>query len=199
MNLNTELTLAKFKKTTPGFDNPSALDQNLYGPPQAVGLEFGCMLILIALMGLFDPGFLGLNLSFMHVLVLGSSGALSAWASFSYPQHLCYRINLSLGLFFLLNAVIGYLVVKLNGAGSSFYSTEQLNRLAPGFSELGFADHLVHTFFSIIFFGEAFSVKYHHLNRSFLKRTFLKYILRTFIVLLVLSLVMAVVSRLRTS
>jgi hypothetical protein len=95
--------------------------------------------------------------------------------------------------------VIGYLVVKLNGAGSSFYSTEQLNRLAPGFSELGFADHLVHTFFSIIFFGEAFSVKYHHLNRSFLKRTFLKYILRTFIVLLVLSLVMAVVSRLRTS
>jgi hypothetical protein len=190
--------MATIKKTSPTFDESSALDQNLYGPPQAVGLEFGCMLILVALMGLFDPSFLGLNLSLMHVLVLGGSGALSAWASFSYPQNLCYRINLSLGIFFLLNAVIGYLVVRLNGVGSSFYSTEQLNRLAPGFSELGFADHLVHTFFSIVFFGEALSIKYHHLNRSLLKKNFLKIITRIFIVLLVLSLVMAVVSRLRT-
>jgi len=189
--------MATLKKTSPAFDDPSALDQNLYGPPQAVGLEFGCMLILVALMGLFDPGFLGLNLSLMHVLVLGGSGALSAWASFSYPHHLCYRINLSLGIFFVLNAVIGYLVVRQNGAGSSFYSTEQLNRLAPGFSELGFADHLVHTFFSIIFLGEAFSIKYYRLNRNQLKRTYLKYILRTLIVLLVFSLVVAVVSRVR--
>ena len=170
-------------------------DQELYSPPQAVGLEFGIMLILVSLMGFFNPGFLGLNLSLMHLFVLSGGGTLSIWASFVYPSQMSYKINLGLGIFFLLNAILGYLVKRQFDGNISAYVP--LNRFAPGFTELGFADHLVHAFLSTVFLFEAFSLKHPHFKRLHFNKKFLKYGLRTIVIALIMTLIVTVVYRIR--
>jgi hypothetical protein len=182
-------------KETNQLQNLTPKDQQLYSPPQAVGLEFGIMLILVSLMGFFNPGFLGLNLSLMHLFVLSGGGTLSIWASFVYPSQVSYKINLSLGIFFLLNAVFGYLVQRAFDGNISAYVP--LNRFAPGFTELGFADHLVHSFLSTVFFFEALSIKHPQVKKLHFNKGFLKYTFRLIVLALLVTLMLTAVYRIR--
>jgi hypothetical protein len=140
---------------------PVSLQKDLfYSPPQAVELELGFMLLIISVFGLTNPSFLGLKLNVVHCLVLGVAGALSLWGSLTPSTLTSFRINLYLGVFFILNAILGYLVGTPGIAQYKFYSEEQLNRLAPGFLDLATTDHLVHFFLGAVFLIEAFFWRY---------------------------------------
>ena len=136
-------------------------ETSLYTPFRSVGIEFGFIMVLTAILGIFLPHFLGLNLSFMHSLVLGGAGALSVYSGMIKNPRKAYRINLGLGIFFLLNAVIGYMVGDAGAPRFDFYTPEQLDRLAPGFLQLANTDHLVHVLLALVFFVEAFTWKFH--------------------------------------
>jgi hypothetical protein len=136
-------------------------DENLYSPYRSVGIEFGFIMVLTAILGISLPNFLGLNLSLMHSLVLGSAGALSVYSGFIKSPLKAYRINLGLGIFFLLNAVIGYMVGDAGAPRFDFYTPAQLDKMAPGFLELATTDHIVHGLLALVFFAEAFSWKFH--------------------------------------
>jgi hypothetical protein len=136
-------------------------ETTLYTSYRSVGVEFGFIMVLTAVLGIFLPHFLGLNLSFMHSLVLGAAGALSVYGGMIKNPSKAYRINLGLGIFFLLNAVIGYMVGDAGAPRFGFYPPEQLDRMAPGFLELATTDHLVHALLALVFFIEALTWKFH--------------------------------------
>ena len=123
-----------------------------YSPYRNIGIEFGFIMLMTAILGVFFPSFIGLNLSFMHCLILGVSGGLSVYGGFDKNPRQAYHINMGLGIFFLLNAGIGYLVGDPGLPRYGFYSADQLNKMAPGFLELATTDHLVHLLLAVVFF-----------------------------------------------
>lgn len=172
--------------------------ETLYSPPQAVGLELGYMMMLVSFLGIFFPYFMGLNLSVMHCLVLGGSGALSVYGSLVKSNRLSYRINLLLGFFFLANAVIGYLVGEPGAPRFQFYTPEQLEHMAPGFLELATTDHIVHGLISMFFFFEAYSWRHHYIHgKSYINKKYLKTGIRILAFILLISIILTVTGYIR--
>lgn len=171
-----------------------------YTPFRNIGIEFGFIMVMTAVLGIFYPSFLGLNLSFMHCLVLGVSGALSVYSGIDKNPRQAYLINMGLGAFFLLNAVIGYLVGDPGLPRFGFYSGDQLRTMAPGFMELATTDHLVHLLLSVVFFVEGVSWKYHFKPQPgtpFLHSKGFRFALRAFIFALILTVIISVAYTLR--
>lgn len=166
---------------------------DLYNPPQAVGLEFGFMMVLVSIMGLFNSSFLGLNLSFMHCLVFGFTGLFSVLGSYSRSSKTSFQVDLGLGFFFLANALLAYFL----DLGTKPSTAEQLNRYAPGFLELGVMDHIVHLCLSIVFFSEALSLRNQSFKETFFHQKIFKFLLRIVLVALFVVAILAVVYQLR--
>jgi ABC-type xylose transport system permease subunit len=173
-------------------------EERLYSPPLSVGVEFGFIMMLVAFFGVFFPSFLGLNLSVMHCLVLGCSGALSIWGALAATSYQSYLINLGLGVFFLLNAVVGALVGEPSAPRFNFYTSEQLERMAPGFLQLATTDHIVHGLLALVFFFEAYSWHVHHRNQPIhLNKRVVKVASRALGIIVVASVIVTVVSQIR--
>lgn len=130
-----------------------------YNPPSALGLVISFMLIMVAFFGLVWPTFFSLNLSWMHCLVLGGAGVVSAIAALSRNKRLTIRIYYGLALFFFLNAALGWLFGDPGSPRFAFYSEQQLEKVAPGFLELAITDHIVHFMIALAFLAEAFAWK----------------------------------------
>jgi hypothetical protein len=172
------------------FKHIQAPPETLYSSPQAVGTVTGYMMIFIAFLGLFWPDFLGLNLSIMHCFVLGASGVVSIFGNLSKSAHISSVVNFILGVFFLLNALLGALVGEPGHARFKFYTPEQLQRVAPGFLELAMTDHMIHAAIGLVFLSEAFYWRYHYLHRPFIKPEKRKIIFRFVGILLALSMIL---------
>jgi hypothetical protein len=168
-----------------------------YSSPQAVELDLGFMLLIISALGLTNPSFLGLKLNIVHCLVLGASGVLSIWGGLTPSSSTSFRINLFLGVFFILNALIGYLVGNPGMAQYQFYSEEQLNRLAPGFLELAITDHLVHLILGVFFFMEAFFWRYHFVVHKKFNPKIRTFAIRSVFLLVLVAAVLTVVKQMR--
>jgi hypothetical protein len=139
------------------FQNTSTQDETTrYNAPQGFSMELGFVMILIALSGLFWPQFLNLNLSVMHCLVLAVSGILGIWCGLTMNRRTTFYTTLGLGIFFLLNSVLGILVGEPGATQFGFFSNGDIRSMAPGFLELGTLDHMMHGILSIAFFWDAF-------------------------------------------
>ena len=128
-----------------------------YNSTFAITWDLGMVMVLIAVGGLFNSQFIGLSLSFMHCLVLGSSGLLIIWSG-ATTRHKAFVINFTLGIFFLLNSILGFLVgdrghIKL-GYGTS---EDFIVKFAPGFLELSTFDHILHLVLGVFMLIEAYS------------------------------------------
>jgi hypothetical protein len=146
----------------PRSQHPVEIDSDtevLYNSPSAIGLALSFCLIFLAVFGVIWPNFFSLNLSFMHSLVLGGSGLLSVYAIITRDKAKTYLIYMGLGIFFALNAILGWLLGDPGNPRFGFYSKEQLDTIAPGFMELATVDHIVHAIISVLFFVEAFTWK----------------------------------------
>lgn len=129
----------------------------LYNPTFMVTWDIGMVLLIVGAMGVFIPTFLGLSMSLMHCFVLLVTGALAMWSA-SRPRRQAMLVNLVLGAFFLLNAVLGMIFsdegrLKV-GTGAA---EDMVVRLAPGFLNLTYYDHFFHLMVGLFFLVEAFS------------------------------------------
>lgn len=124
---------------------------SFYNSTFAITWDIGVVMILLAVGGAFDSNFLGLNLSFMHCFVLAVFGGLAVWSGVT-SQSKAFYINLFSGLFFLLNAVLGFLVGD-RGQFKLGYGTSEdvVVKYAPGFLELSTIDHILHFALAIFF------------------------------------------------
>ena len=113
-------------------------------------------MIIIALSGLFWPQFLNLNLSIMHCLVLAVSGVLAVWSGLTSNRRTTFRISLGLGVFFLLNAVLGVIVGEPGSPRFGFFSDQEIQEVAPGFLELSVFDHFMHGILAVAFLWDAY-------------------------------------------
>jgi hypothetical protein len=119
-------------------------------------MEIGFVMIIIALSGLFWPQFLNLNLSIMHCLVLAVSGVLAVWSGLTSNRRTTFRISLGLGVFFLLNAVLGVIVGEPGSPRFGFFSDQEIQEVAPGFLELSVFDHFMHGILAVAFLWDAY-------------------------------------------
>ena len=144
--------MAKIQST-----NSNKILNGPYNPTFMVTWDIGMVLLIVGLMGTFIPTFLGLSLSFMHCSVLLVTGGLAMWSA-SRPRGQAMWFNLGLGVFFLLNAVLGMIFsdegrLKV-GTGAA---EDMVVRMAPGFLDLSFYDHYFHLLVALFFLAESFS------------------------------------------
>jgi hypothetical protein len=137
-------------------NSPTQDDSTNYNPTQGFSMELGFVMIIIALSGLFWPEFLNLNLSIIHCLVLAVSGLLAIWSGLTLKRRRTFYISLGLGVFFLLNAVLGALVGEPGVPRFGFFSDKDIESIAPGFLELATFDHIMHGMLAIAFLVEAY-------------------------------------------
>ncbi len=144
-------------------DQPAKGSKNpfnaFYNSTFAITWDIGVVMIIIAICGIFDPHFLGLNLGFMHCFVLTAFGLLSIYSGVT-TRDKSYKINLITGLFFLLNSVLGFLVGDRGHLKLGYGTTEDVMvRFAPGFLELSTFDHILHFVLAFFMLLEAYSWK----------------------------------------
>ncbi len=118
---------------------------DLYSSAEMITLVMGFMFMIMALGGIFDPTFLGLSLTPMHSFILAGCGALAVWSGLFRDEHerKAYYINLILGLFFLANAIMGTLL-SVATLQRTAINDDLVRRMAPGFLDLTYWDHVMH-------------------------------------------------------
>lgn len=146
---------------------PNQTHRGLYDPVEMVTVVAGFTSVLLGLMGLFDPGFMGLQLSPMHCFVLGSTGALAVWGGLTSGEHRvrARRISLTLGLFFLANLVLGVMIQEAV-KDRSVFNEEMVRTFAPGFLELESWDHFLHGALAVVYLLDYFLIRRKHSNPS---------------------------------
>jgi hypothetical protein len=132
---------------------------SFYNSTFAISWDIGVVMIMIGAVGFFNADFLGLKLSFMHSLVLVTFGALAIWSGMTTKRR-AFIINLSSGIFFLLNSFLGILVGDRGQLKLGYGTSEDvIVKMAPGFLELSTFDHVFHFVLAVFFFIEAYSWK----------------------------------------
>lgn len=143
---------------------PKGLMNSIYSPTFVISWDIGFVMIMIGVVGFFSPHFFGLDLSFMHNLVLVSFGALAVLSGMA-KRSTAYKINLFSGIFFILNAVLGALVGDRGHLTLGYGTREDLIvKFAPGFLELSTFDHVFHLSLGLFFLFQAYSWKKKSLN-----------------------------------
>jgi hypothetical protein len=133
----------------------------LYNPVNTVTVDIGMVMILLSVLGLFIPNFLGLNLSAMHCWVLAASGCMAVWSGLLIERKMAMKINFAVGIFFALNAIMGWAVGNPGiDHGVMNVSDDFVVKIAPGFLELSTLDHILHSVIAVFFLIEAFSYMY---------------------------------------
>ncbi len=147
-----------FKNQT-GETNSSS--ETLYNPVNTVTLDIGFVMVILAFCGLFMENFLGLNLSSMHCWVLAASGCIGIYNGLSTDRELSMKLNFAVGIFFILNAVLGFAVGEPGiDRGVMNVPDEMVLNVAPGFLELSTKDHILHAVIGVLFLIEAFAFMY---------------------------------------
>jgi hypothetical protein len=154
------------------FPENNQSEKNTYNSSQGVELELGVVMILFGLLGLFRPEFLGLALNIVHCLILVSTGVLAVWSGLTMERRRVFYVAMGLGIFYLLNALLGYFIGEEGPSQFGFLSDEKIKRVAPGFLELSHYDHLMHLIFSVGFFIVAFHSKRKNLKVNEVKSKF---------------------------
>ena len=131
--------------------NSNLFANSFYNSTFAITWDIGVVMIVLAVAGMFDEHFLGLNLNLMHCFVLGLFGILSVWSGVTNKRR-AYLINLVSGVFFILNAVLGFLV------------GDRGHKMAPGFLELSTFDHILHLSLGLFFLLVAYFWKSNSLD-----------------------------------
>ena len=80
------------QSTTPKKDSKLRFN-SFYNSTFAITWDLGMVMILVAVAGLFDAHFLGLNLSYMHCFVLAASGSIAIYSGMT-TKHRSFVINL---------------------------------------------------------------------------------------------------------
>lgn len=130
----------------------------LYDSSEMLTVVIGFVMLILALAGIVDPSFLGLELSRMHCFVLAAGGALSVWAGFTSDENRqrAYTVSLTLGIFFLVNLIAGIMLPEAV-KDRSIFNESLVRDIAPGFLDLRNYDHFLHGSLAVVFMMDALS------------------------------------------
>ncbi len=134
-------------------------EKNRYYSSQGVELELGMIMIFMGLLGLMRPEFLGLALTVVHCFILVFTGITAVWSGLTMERRRVFYVALGLGLFYLLNAILGYFLGVEGPLGVDLVSDEKIHKVAPGFLQLSASDHLMHLILSVGFFVVAYNAR----------------------------------------
>jgi hypothetical protein len=131
----------------PRVMNPNNLHQrsSVYRTStQKVSIGIGLLFIIIGLIGVLMPGFLGMHLSMMHNFMHISSGAFAIWCGYtSSNRSIAYCIGF--GAIYGLLGISGYVMGSPGYPGVGNMEVDpNLFRVIPNILELGRMDHVVH-------------------------------------------------------
>ena len=155
--LKGELMATVIRQTRPQVQRTNQTDLDLYDSAEMITVVIGFVMLILAVAGLIDPGFMGLQLSAMHCGVLGGTGALAVWAGFSSEENRerAFKVSLSLGLFFLANVVAGLMLPEAM-KDRSVFNESLVREIAPGFLDLQSYDHFLHGSLAFVFLLDAY-------------------------------------------
>lgn len=112
--------------------------------PQKVAISMGIAFLLIGVVGVVLPGFVGMHLSVAHNLVHIFSGILALWCGYTRPKR-AYNFCLWFGAFYGLLGIAGYLMgVPGFPVAGNMDADQNLFRVIPNVLEFGTMDHIVH-------------------------------------------------------
>jgi len=112
---------------------------------QKVCIALGLFFIMVGLIGVVMPGFLGMHLSLVHNLIHLGSGSLALWSGYSDDTKKSYVYCLSFGVLFSVLGVFGF-VFGSPGYPSvgNLEADDYLLRIIPNAFEIGTSDHLLY-------------------------------------------------------
>ncbi|MGE3611300.1 MAG: hypothetical protein AB7I27_17030 [Bacteriovoracaceae bacterium] len=124
---------------------------------QKICIGMGGIFILMGLLGIIFPNFLGMHLSLGHNLIHFLSGIISLWCGLAKDWGKSYNFCIGFGILYGILGLGGFI---LGGPGyPAIGDTEadsNLFRIIPNNLEFGTMDHLVHIILSFIFLVSAY-------------------------------------------
>ncbi|MFY7992579.1 MAG: hypothetical protein ACOVP4_04730 [Bacteriovoracaceae bacterium] len=130
---------------------------------QTISLIVGIALFILGLCGLLFPAFMGLHLSLIHSLIIGSAGVTLLWNGYKVNAVSAYITCLGFGIFFGLHALAGFLFGQpgIPTVGYTQADTSLLT-IIPNFQELGLVDHILNAVIAILLLAGAYDWKRTH-------------------------------------
>ena len=123
-------------------------------------MTLGIFFVLLALIGVVMPGFMGMHLSMMHNLIHLVTGALALWAGSSDDSRKAYNCAVGLGTVYGLLGIAGFVIGAPGYPGVGNMAADQnLLRLIPNVLEIGTADHSANLLVSAFFLFSAYAWK----------------------------------------
>jgi hypothetical protein len=120
------------------------LDSSRTGTQKAcIGL--GIVFVLIGLVGVVMPAFLGMHLSFSHNFIHLITGSLAIWVGYADEPRKASIFSIALGVLFGFLGAAGFIFGKVAYPGVGQMGIDQnLMRLVPNVLEFGTSDHIFH-------------------------------------------------------
>ena len=124
---------------------------------QRICILLGVFFVALALIGMSQPEFLRLSLSVAHHFIQLMTGSLCLWSGFSDEPKKSYLLGWSLGTFYALMGLCGFVFGNLGFTGlGDGHSDPYLWRPIPNFFEPISTDHIFHLIIGFIFLAGAF-------------------------------------------
>lgn len=130
---------------------------------QKVCIGMGYVFVLVGILGVISPGFLGMHLSLSHNLIHVLSGALSLWVGYSDDWKKSYNFCVIFGVVYGLLGIAGFVFGEpAYPSVGNMEADESLLRVIPNVLEFGTMDHVVHFLIAFVFLATAYYWKRSH-------------------------------------
>lgn len=130
-------------------------------PIQKVCIALGFVFLVMGLVGIIMPGFMGMHLSMSHNLIHLVSGALALVMGYSNDARRAYTFAIAFGALYGLLGLAGYVIGQPGYPGVGHMAADQnLLRVIPNVLEFGTMDHGVHLLLSAVFLISALAWKH---------------------------------------
>lgn len=130
-------------------------------PIQKVCITLGIIFVVMGVLGIIMPGFMGMHLSMAHNLVHLLTGALALWIGYYDDVSKAYTFSIAFGLIYGVLGIAGYVIGQPGYPGVGHMAADQnLLRVIPNVLEFGTMDHGVHILLSAFFLVGAFAWKH---------------------------------------
>lgn len=130
---------------------------------QKVCITLGIFFVLLSLIGIIMPGFMGMHLSMTHNLIHLATGALALMAGFADDSSRAYNFAVAFGTVYGLLAIAGFVIGMPGYPGVGNMEADQnLLRIIPNVLEIGTADHTSNMIVSAVLLMSAFIWKRRH-------------------------------------
>jgi hypothetical protein len=132
----------------PGEGNPKNFTQ-------MISMVVGALLFILCLSGIMNPRFAGLNLSLITSLIAGFAGVTLFYSGYKNYSRPAFRSCLGFGIFYLLYALVGYMIGGSAETDLTVITDESYYRIFPDFNAKSMVDHAMNAIIGLVLLGGA--------------------------------------------